>query len=161
MPLATGMALTLTFLTIKQRHDEKQAAAATTSGKDQYVVLWPRIDQKSCLKSIHTAGFRPIPIPMKLNGDELCTDLVALEEALKKHTTEFPNACVIVMTTTSCFAPRVPDRVADVAMLCAQYGVAYVGNIPFNERTAYSHNFSEQRIWTPRPRRVPDSQPGN
>jgi hypothetical protein len=135
------MALTLTFLTLKQQHEEKlttDANIAINDMKDQYVVLWPRIDQKSCLKSIHTAGFRPVPISMKLDGDELRTDLTALEEALRKHTTEFPRACVIVMTTTSCFAPRAPDRVADVAMLCQKYGVAHVGNIPFYPETVYS-----------------------
>ena len=138
VPLATGMTLALTLLTLKQQHDEKQAIESNitlSNVKDQYVVLWPRIDQKSCLKSIHTAGFRPIPIPMKLDGDELRTDLAVLEEALRKHTTEHPHACVVVMTTTSCFAPRAPDRVADVAMLCAKYGVAHVGNFPFLTRT--------------------------
>jgi len=62
---------------------------------------------------------------MKLDGDELRTDIAALEDALRKHTTDFPHACVVVMTTTSCFAPRAPDRVDDVATLCHKYGVAH------------------------------------
>ena len=44
VPMATGMTLTLCMLTI--RHSRP---------KSKYVI-WPRIDQKSCFKSIHTAG---------------------------------------------------------------------------------------------------------
>lgn len=44
LPLATGMSITLTLLTLKKRNP-----------KAKYV-LWPRIDQKTCLKAIYTAG---------------------------------------------------------------------------------------------------------
>jgi len=42
-----------------------------------------------------------------LNGDELTTDLQAIEEKIKELGSD---AIACVMTTTSCFAPRVPDR---------------------------------------------------
>ena len=45
VPLATGMAVTLTLLAL--RHQFPETAK---------FVLWPRIDQKSCLKAIQTAG---------------------------------------------------------------------------------------------------------
>lgn len=130
VPLATGMAISLTLLTLKQQHDAKFASVEDyqIDARNHYVVFWPRIDQKSCLKSIHTSGFRPIPMPMKLDGDELQTDLEALENALRAHTTTYPNACVVVMTTTSCFAPRAPDRVVDVAKLCVKYNASHVVN---------------------------------
>eukprot|EP00952_Eustigmatos_sp_NYUAD-ZCMA_P009290 38424-Eustigmatos_ZCMA.PRE.1 len=38
-------------------------------------VLWPRIDQKSCLKAIITAGLDAVVLPLQLDGDELNTDL--------------------------------------------------------------------------------------
>ena len=44
VPVATGMALVLTMLTLR---------ALRPNAK---YVLWPRIDQKSCFKSIITAG---------------------------------------------------------------------------------------------------------
>lgn len=44
IPVATGMALLLVLLTLKQRRP-----------KAKYVV-WPRIDQKSCFKSMISAG---------------------------------------------------------------------------------------------------------
>uniref|UniRef100_A0A1A9VIF1 O-phosphoseryl-tRNA(Sec) selenium transferase n=1 Tax=Glossina austeni TaxID=7395 RepID=A0A1A9VIF1_GLOAU len=50
VPMATGMPLTLCLLSLKKR---------TPSAK---YVLWSRIDQKSCFKSITTAGLTPIII---------------------------------------------------------------------------------------------------
>ena len=34
-------------------------------------VLWPRIDQKTCLKSIVAVGLTPIVIPNRIEGDEV------------------------------------------------------------------------------------------
>lgn len=34
-------------------------------------VLWPRIDQKTCLKAIVSAGFEPAPVANQLEGDEV------------------------------------------------------------------------------------------
>ena len=50
VPMATGMALVLCMLTI--RHERPGAK----------YVLWPRIDQKSCFKSIGTAGLSLFPL---------------------------------------------------------------------------------------------------
>jgi len=38
-------------------------------------VLWPRIDQKTCLKSIKASGFEPVVVPMRREGDQLVTDV--------------------------------------------------------------------------------------
>ena len=67
-------------------------------------VLFLRIDQKSCLKSILAAGFEPIIINNKTTeeDDAISCDLNDLEEKLKKHDGEI----LAVMATTSCFAPR-------------------------------------------------------
>ena len=42
-------------------------------------------------------------------GDELQTDLAAVEKKIKDLG---PENVVCIMTTTSCFAPRIPDRYA-------------------------------------------------
>jgi O-phosphoseryl-tRNA(Sec) selenium transferase, SepSecS len=34
-------------------------------------VLWPRIDQKTCLKAIVSAGYEPVPVANQLEGDEV------------------------------------------------------------------------------------------
>lgn len=44
VPMATGMSLTLCFLTLRHRRP-----------KARYII-WPRIDQKSCFKAMITAG---------------------------------------------------------------------------------------------------------
>jgi len=44
-----------------------------------------------------------------LEGDELRTDLQALKDAIEQRGAD---SILCVMTTTSCFAPRVPDRLA-------------------------------------------------
>lgn len=112
-PLATGMSLTLIFLTIRQ-----------SKPKAKYIV-WPRIDQKSCFKSIVTSGFEPIIIDPVLNGDELITSMGKIEAFLKQTD---PELIACVMTTTSCFAPRACDDVESVAVLCKHHKVAHVVN---------------------------------
>jgi len=52
LPLATGMAISLALLTLRQMRPESAR-----------YVLWPRMDQKSCLKSIQTAGEAPTLYP--------------------------------------------------------------------------------------------------
>lgn len=73
-------------------------------------MLWPRIDQKSCLKAILTAGLTPVPLPLLRDGDELRTDVDGLREQLKELRGRERVLCVL--STTSCFAPRVPDAVS-------------------------------------------------
>ena len=63
LPSATGMALTMTLLALKAKNP-----------KGKYVV-WPRIDQKTCLKCIYTANLIAIPIEPEVKGDELLTSV--------------------------------------------------------------------------------------
>lgn len=48
-------------------------------------MLWPRVDQKTCLKSITAAGFEVVPIPMLRapGADELTTDVAAIQQQLE------------------------------------------------------------------------------
>lgn len=80
-------------------------------------MLWPRIDQKTCLKSIQASGFEPLVIPMRLVGDQLETDLAALAAQMERLGRAGVAA---VVTTTSCFAPRAADDV--VAGAAGQQG---------------------------------------
>ena len=52
-------------------------------------------------------GFEPVVIENILEGDELRTDVDALQNKVTELGAE---NIVCVMTTTSCFAPRAPDR---------------------------------------------------
>ncbi len=53
LPLATGMSLSLALLTL---HEQRPTAK---------IVIWSRIDQKTCLKSILTANLTPIVIELR------------------------------------------------------------------------------------------------
>jgi O-phospho-L-seryl-tRNASec:L-selenocysteinyl-tRNA synthase len=56
LPLATGMTLAMCLLTLRS----KVAAAADSDAAAPKYVIWSRIDQKSCFKSIITAGLIPL-----------------------------------------------------------------------------------------------------
>lgn len=54
LPVATGMSMVMTLLTLKQQRPCAK------------YVIWPRIDQKSCFKSIITAGELVITVTILL-----------------------------------------------------------------------------------------------
>ncbi|KAF0992013.1 hypothetical protein HZS_3951, partial [Henneguya salminicola] len=122
VPMATGMTLALCIRTLAKQRD-----------KARYVI-WPRIDQKSCFKSILTAGarfflstkgFLPIIIQNKISGDQITTDMVLIKEAIEKYT---PASIVCIMTTSSCFAPRAPDKIYQIGELCQKYQIPHLLN---------------------------------
>lgn len=103
LPVATGMSLHLCM----------SALGAGRPGAEY--VIWSRIDQKSCFKSIltssalcavvvsgvpliHVAGYKPVVVEQVLAGDQLTTDVSGISEAI--------GACggrdkiVCIMTTT-------------------------------------------------------------
>jgi hypothetical protein len=75
-------------------------------------VLWPRMDQKSCLKSIIAAGLEVVVIPNQLEGDQLRTDVDAIQAQIEELGSD---QIICVLSTTSCFATRAPDRSAVVS----------------------------------------------
>lgn len=113
VPMATGMTLVLCMLTLKQ---DRPGAK---------FVLWSRIDQKACFKCILTAGLQPIIIETIASGDELKTDLAAMEQQMCTIGSE---NIVCVLTTTSCFAPRVSDSLEQVAVLCQRFNIPHLIN---------------------------------
>uniref|UniRef100_A0A3Q0KRT8 O-phosphoseryl-tRNA(Sec) selenium transferase n=1 Tax=Schistosoma mansoni TaxID=6183 RepID=A0A3Q0KRT8_SCHMA len=141
VPMATGMSLTLCLLAMKRRRPLRAN-----------FVLWSRIDQKSCFKCMLAAGLIPIPIELvsDASNDQLCSNLDALEVALKNPAKylldHWPNAAkayniddkfienstsddiVCIFTTTNCFAPRVPDKLHAITKLCIKYGVSHLIN---------------------------------
>jgi len=112
LPVATGMSIALVFLALRQKYP-----------KGKYVI-WSRIDQKSCFKAIGTAALEPIIVPLRRVGDTLVTDVAAIEEHCRRLGTEVLCVC----TTTSTFAPRVPDLVEEVAKVCKELDVPHVIN---------------------------------
>lgn len=121
VPMATGMSLVLCMLTIKQ---DRPGAK---------FVLWSRIDQKSCFKSILTAGLQPIIVEPVLSGDELRTDVHGMETQI---TTLGSNNIVCVLSTTSCFAPRASDSLEHIATLCSRHNIPHLVNNAYGLQSA-------------------------
>lgn len=124
IPLATGMTLTLCFLSLRKQRPQAK------------YILWSRIDQKSCFKSITTAGFIPIIINTKrISGKEgLFTDL---EEFEKKLETIKADEFVCIMSTTSCFAPRNMDDIQKLAIMSEKYQIPHVINNAYGLQSSY------------------------
>lgn len=181
VPVATGMSLALTMLALRA-----QRPRATR-------VVWSRIDQKACFKSILTAALQPHVVELRRapqrgdaefddalaardtftnddtndvadadrpvstsrqrakqrkrrnaaiqrahdvehNVDALCTDVDAIERAIVDGA-DGADGVLCVLTTTSCFAPRVPDDVVAVARVCARLGVPHVINNAYGLQT--------------------------
>ena len=118
LPLCTGMSMALVLASLRTTHTQTPGEPPKT------VVLWSRIDQKSCFKAILTAGFQCIVVPTLQVGDQVITDLHQMESLLQKHA----GNVLAIITTTSCFAPRVPDQVDAVATLCSTANVAHIIN---------------------------------
>ena len=121
LPLATGMTISLSLLSLRQQRP-----------RAKYVV-WFRVDQKTCLKSILTCGLEPIIIKPRLEGDELVTDLDALREVLE--TTPHEDILCII-PTTSVFAPRLPDDVEGVARMAKTFDLPVLVNNAYGLQSA-------------------------
>jgi O-phospho-L-seryl-tRNASec:L-selenocysteinyl-tRNA synthase len=129
LPVATGMALLLVLLTLRQKRPTA------------HHVIWPRVDQKSCFKCIVSAGFQPEVVENVLEGDELRTDVIAVEEQIRNLGAE-TVACVF--TTTSCFAPRAYDKLSEVAGLCKKYDIPHIANNAYGVQSSKCMHIIEE-----------------
>lgn len=125
IPVATGMALVLAMMAIRSMRPMAQ------------YVIWSRIDQKTCIKSIVAAGYTPIVVPMKLEGTALVTDMVMIQQEAMRLGYE-NIACIL--STTSCFAPRSPDDVVEIARFCKSATIPHIVN---NAYGVQSHRICE------------------
>ena len=116
LPFATGMALTLSYLTLR-----------LLKPKAKYIV-WSRIDQKTCLKCIITSGFEPLiinPIPNKKNDYEIETDIEQIKAVIDKYGID---NILCITSTTSCFAPRCYDNIEEISKICYEKKIFHVIN---------------------------------
>lgn len=114
LPMATGMTITLTLLALKKKLMPEAKYA-----------IWPRMDQKTCLKAIVSAGFTPIIIENVINGETVQCDVEIIQRTIES----LPIGSVgVVLATTSCFAPRVSDDVEAISKICREKSIAFVIN---------------------------------
>lgn len=138
-PVATGMALQLTYLTLKQRN---------SLGK---YVIFSRIDQKTCLKSIISSGLVPIIVDVKAINeelDQLDTDIDKINQIIERG--EYENEyydhskddkdkkdrritfsikeILCISSVTSCFAPRSIDNIIELSKISKKHSIPHVIN---------------------------------
>ena len=116
LPFATGMALTISFLTLR-----------LLKPKAKYII-WSRIDQKTCLKCIITSGYEPIiinPIPNPKNDYELETDIQGVKNSIDKYGVD---NILCICSTTSCFAPRGYDNIEEISKICKEKNLFHIIN---------------------------------
>lgn len=133
VPLATGMSVMMVLSALK------------ASRPDARYVLWSRIDQKSCFKSIVTAGLIPVVIdtvPAEERGDPMLgTNVQAFRDKVEELGAA--NVCCI-LSTTSCFAPRTCDQIAQLADLCRCKEIPHVVNNAYGLQSSYLTHQIEQ-----------------
>ncbi|XP_068709324.1 O-phosphoseryl-tRNA(Sec) selenium transferase-like isoform X2 [Montipora foliosa] len=103
--------------------------------------LLMKLTNSMALDAIKIAGFEPVIIENILEGDELRTDLAAVEKQIKDLG---PENVVCVLTTTSCFAPRTPDRLEEVAKLCKEQVVPHVVNNAYGVQSSKCMHLIQQ-----------------
>lgn len=107
------------------------------------------------------SGFCPVIIENLLEGDEIRTDLAAIEA---KIVALGPENVLCIAPTTSCFAPRAPDRcvlpmkslieqqfilpfcdrVVEIAQLCQKYEIGHIINNAYGlQATKCTHLINE------------------
>eukprot|EP00760_Papus_ankaliazontas_P018415 PhM_4_TR17480/c0_g1_i1/m.66048/K03341/SEPSECS; O-phospho-L-seryl-tRNASec:L-selenocysteinyl-tRNA synthase len=118
VPLATGMSLDLVFMALR----------ASRPSSARYVI-WSRIDQKTCFKCILSAGLVPHIVELSPDASDPCylsTSVSSIRSAVELLGGADNILCVL--STTSCFAPRLPDDVLAIARLCHDTSVPHVIN---------------------------------
>ena len=129
LPMATGMTLMLTLLTIKSiRMDAKY-------------VLWSRIDQKSCFKCILTANLTPVVIDTLRNEDELETNVAEFDNQINKLGA---HNIVCIVSTTSCFAPRGCDDIEALGILSKRHNIPHIVNNAYGLQSTFLTHQLEQ-----------------
>ncbi|KAJ1365288.1 O-phosphoseryl-tRNA(Sec) selenium transferase [Parelaphostrongylus tenuis] len=112
VPMCTGMTLSLCMGSWRRSRPHAK------------YVLWLRVDQKSCFKSIFHAGFEPLIVEPVRDGDALVTDIETMTRVLKERA----NEILCVLSTTSCFAPRSPDALEAISSICQLHNVPHLVN---------------------------------
>jgi len=113
LPMATGMALRECFIVLLHKRPNAKH------------IIWPRIDQKSCLKSMLSLNLTVHPIEPLLQDQELVTNMEAIENKIRELGDE---NILCIHSTISCFAPRRPDKIADIGKIAFQRDLPHIVN---------------------------------
>ena len=126
LPVCTGMSIAQVLLSMNFPFKE---ANTRNNNKNKNRVILLRIDQKSCVKAIRAAECEMILLEGLIEGDQIVTDLEALELLLKESSGN--GSIRAVVSCVSCFAPRSPDKLVQIGRLCRKYRVGHVVNAAY------------------------------
>jgi O-phospho-L-seryl-tRNASec:L-selenocysteinyl-tRNA synthase len=107
-PMATGMTLALVLC----------AARNLTKGRE---VVYSQIDHKTPLKAIQLAGLQERIVKGEVQGDAVNVPIEEIEKAVNENT-------AAILSTTTFFPPREPDRIKDIAKIAKEKNVPHVIN---------------------------------
>ena len=135
LPMATGMSIMMIFLALKQLQQEK--LGIKPQQEKQRIIIISRVDHKSPIKSIITAGLQPIIVDTIQIGDELSTNLEGIENIIQE---KGADSILGILSCNSCFAPRVPDDLVGISKVCKKYGLYHICNNAFGLQSTISNN---------------------
>ena len=116
LPVATGMALMLGMMAVSQFHGDC----------NRRNVIWSRIDQKSCIKAMTFDPSLEIHVIEQVRqGEGLVTDVQSISNLIDLLGEEAIHSIVL---TTSTFAPRTPDDVPTISVICRERKIPLVVN---------------------------------
>ena len=96
-------------------------------------IIWPRMDQKTCFKAILTCGLIPIIIDGIINENTgaVETNISEIKTILTNaNLNKYPakEEILCILTTTSCFAPRISDNIIEISKLCLKHDLYHIVN---------------------------------
>jgi O-phospho-L-seryl-tRNASec:L-selenocysteinyl-tRNA synthase len=121
LPFGTGMAIGMALRGLAQLN--------SLDLRSNYQVLMPRIDHKSPIKGLEFIGCEVLLIPTEFGPNYFAPEGVfcSLEEIEKKYT-ENPNTIGAIISTTTFFAPRVPDDIKAIAKFAKAHNFIHIVN---------------------------------
>ncbi|XP_035849421.1 O-phosphoseryl-tRNA(Sec) selenium transferase isoform X2 [Sander lucioperca] len=103
--------------------------------------LLNKLTNSVVLDILKLSGFEPVVVENVLEGDELRTDLEAVERKIEELGAE---NILCVHSTTSCFAPRVPDRLEELAAVCAKHNIPHIVNNAYGVQSSKCMHLIQQ-----------------
>ncbi|KAM6909331.1 O-phosphoseryl-tRNA(Sec) selenium transferase isoform 2-T2 [Xenentodon cancila] len=103
--------------------------------------LLNKLTNSVVLDILRLSGFEPVVVENILEGDELRTDLEAVKHKIEELGAE---NILCVHSTTSCFAPRVPDRLEELATMCAKYNIPHIVNNAYGVQSSKCMHLIQQ-----------------
>lgn len=121
VPLGTGMALGMALRGLIQ--------AEKGNLNQKPLVLMPRIDHKSPIKGIEFVGGQVLPIPCIRGSNYFAQDGIYMPmENLERIFQQNKERISAIISTTTFFAPRVPDDIKAIAKFAKEHGIIHIIN---------------------------------